>query len=52
MAGVLGAAEARPLRIEGMRPVGAYAYNIAFSDGHDSGLFTFERLRGLGDPAE
>lgn len=48
---VLSAAEARPLAVDGMRPVGAYAYNIAFSDGHDSGLFTFERLRELGDPA-
>ena len=45
---VLSAAEAQPLTIRGMRPVGAYAYNIAFSDGHDSGLFTLERLRGLG----
>lgn len=42
---VLSAAEARPLRIEAMRPVGTYAYNIVFSDGHHSGLFTFPRLR-------
>ena len=42
---VLSAAEARPMRIEGMQPVGTYAYNIAFSDGHHSGLFTFARLR-------
>ncbi len=48
---VLSAEEAQPLTIRGMRPVGAYAYNIAFSDGHDSGLFTFERLRGLGRPS-
>ncbi len=47
---VLSAAEAQPLTIRGMRPVGAYAYNIAFSDGHDSGLFTFDRLRTLGEP--
>jgi DUF971 family protein len=46
---VLSAAEARRLTIAGMRPVGAYAYNIAFSDGHDSGLFTLERLRDLGE---
>lgn len=46
---VLSAAETRPLTIAGMRPVGAYAYNIAFSDGHDSGLFTLERLRDLGE---
>lgn len=46
---VLSAAETQPLAIAGMRPVGAYAYNVAFSDGHDSGLFTFERLRELGE---
>lgn len=49
---VLSAAEAQPLAIRGMRPVGAYAYNIAFSDGHDSGLFTFDRLLTLGEPLE
>lgn len=42
---VLSAAEARPLRIESMRPVGTYAYNISFSDGHSSGIFTFALLR-------
>lgn len=45
---VLSLAEVQPLRIEGMRPVGNYAYNIAFSDGHDSGIFTFEFLREIG----
>ncbi|REK11395.1 MAG: DUF971 domain-containing protein [Planctomycetota bacterium] len=47
---VLSAAEARPLTIEGMRPVGHYAYAIAFSDGHDSGIYTLELLRSLGEP--
>jgi len=42
---VLSAAEARPLRVEAMRPVGTYAYAIAFSDGHSSGIFTFPLLR-------
>lgn len=42
---VLSTAEARPMRIDGMQPVGTYAYNIAFSDGHHSGLYTFARLR-------
>ncbi len=42
---VLSAAEARPMRIESMRPVGNYAYNITFSDGHSSGVFRFELLR-------
>jgi DUF971 family protein len=41
---VISAAEAKPLQIESMRPVGNYAYNILFSDGHGSGLFTFSML--------
>jgi DUF971 family protein len=41
---VLSAAEARPLRIDSMRPVGSYAYNIAFSDGHSSGIYPFAML--------
>ncbi len=45
---VLSQAEARPLKIVSMRPVGNYAYNIDFSDGHRSGLFTIELLRELG----
>jgi DUF971 family protein len=48
---VLSAAEAAPLTINGMKPVGSYAYAIAFSDGHDTGIFTFELLRELGQPA-
>jgi len=46
---ILSAAEAVPLDIAQMRPVGNYAYNIAFSDGHSSGLFTMELLRALGE---
>lgn len=42
---VLSAAEAKPLRVEGMQPVGSYAYNIAFSDGHSSGIYPFAMLR-------
>jgi DUF971 family protein len=42
---VLSAAEAQPLKIESMRPVGNYAYSIAFSDGHSSGVFLFDLLR-------
>ncbi|TWU45298.1 hypothetical protein Q31b_04690 [Novipirellula aureliae] len=43
---VLSAQEARPLRIESMSPVGSYAYNIAFSDGHSSGLYPMRLLAG------
>jgi DUF971 family protein len=45
---ILSMAEARPLRLLGMKPVGNYAYSIAFSDGHDTGIFTLEFLRELG----
>lgn len=47
---VLSLAEARPLAIAGMKPVGNYAYGIAFSDGHDTGIYTLELLRSLGEP--
>lgn len=45
---VLSTQEARPLTVEHIVPVGNYAYNISFSDGHDSGLFTFDYLLELG----
>lgn len=45
---ILSAAEAAPLRIAAMNPVGRYAYGIEFSDGHDTGIFTLESLRELG----
>jgi DUF971 family protein len=45
---VLSMAEARPLTVLGMRPVGNYAYSIAFSDGHDTGIYTLELLRSMG----
>ncbi len=46
---VLSAAETQPLRITHMEPMGRYAYAIKFSDGHDTGLFTLESLRELGE---
>jgi DUF971 family protein len=49
---VLSPAEARPLDIVSMRPVGNYAYSIEFSDGHNSGIFTFEYLRELAAVAD
>ena len=45
---VLSPEELRPLSIRGMEPVGSYAYKIDFSDGHDTGIYTLERLRELG----
>lgn len=46
---VLKPEETQPLRITKMEPMGRYAYSIHFSDGHDTGLFTLEFLRGLGE---
>jgi ATP-binding protein involved in chromosome partitioning len=40
--------DVHPLRIEG---VGRYAIQIAWSDGHESGIYPFRRLRALGDAA-
>lgn len=48
---VLSKAELEPLAITGMKPVGNYAYTIAFSDGHDTGIYSFELLRELGEEA-
>ena len=45
---ILSPGEAQPLRLLEMRPVGNYAYAIAFSDGHDTGIYTFELLRQIG----
>jgi DUF971 family protein len=33
-----------------MKPVGQYAYSIAFTDGHDTGIYTLEYLRELAVP--
>ena len=44
---VLSIAETQPLDIIKMHPVGNYAYNIHFSDGHSAGIFTFELLRSI-----
>jgi DUF971 family protein len=46
---VLSPAEAQPLRITGMTPTGSYAYSIDFSDGHNTGIFTLESLREMGE---
>lgn len=38
----------REVRITGLEPVGHYALRLAFSDGHDTGLFTWDYLYQLG----
>jgi DUF971 family protein len=45
---VLSMAETQPLRITAMTPVGRYAYSIDFSDGHNTGIYTLESLREMG----
>jgi DUF971 family protein len=45
---VLTTAQAQPLAIARMTPVGNYAYSIEFSDGHNTGIYSFEFLRQLG----
>lgn len=41
-------AKKKNVRIKELRPVGNYAVRIAFDDGHDTGLFTWDYLRLLG----
>ena len=40
------AEDVHPVRV---KTVGRYALNIIWSDGHESGIYPFERLRELGD---
>jgi ATP-binding protein involved in chromosome partitioning len=35
------------IKITGVNPIGRYAIAIAFSDGHNTGIYTFKRLRDL-----
>ena len=46
---VLSPQEAQPLRVTAMRPVGNYAYSIEFSDRHNTGIYSLEFLRRLGE---
>jgi DUF971 family protein len=38
----------RDVNIEEIRPVGNYAVCLAFSDGHDTGIYTWDNLYELG----
>lgn len=40
-----------PLRCDRVEPVGRYAVRLVFSDGHQTGLYTWAYLREI-DPAE
>jgi DUF971 family protein len=46
---ILKPEELAPIRATGMTPVGNYAYQIDFSDGHKTGIYSLEYLRELGD---
>jgi DUF971 family protein len=46
---IISEADIQPLRITAMKPVGNYAYSIDFSDGHNTGIYTLESLRELGE---
>jgi DUF971 family protein len=50
---ILSDAELRagPLRPLAMPSRGSYAYQVVWSDGHDTGIYTLEMLRKLCDPA-
>lgn len=42
----------RHVGVLGAEPVGRYAVRIRFSDGHDTGLYTWTYLRELGEQKE
>jgi len=37
------------IRLEGMEPVGSYAVRLSWTDGHSSGLYTWENLQKLAE---
>jgi DUF971 family protein len=49
---ILKSNELVPLAAVAMPRVGHYAYKIVWSDGHDSGIYTLEFLRELGQRPE
>lgn len=49
---VLAPTDLRPLTISKMEPVGNYAYSIEFSDGHNTGIYTLDLLRQLGQTGQ
>ena len=38
------------IKLADVKPVGRYGYNLVFSDGHSTGIYTFDTLRKLGKP--
>lgn len=48
---ILQPEEARPVTAKKVYPLGNYAYQIDFSDGHTTGIYSLDFLRKLGDKA-
>ena len=46
---ILKPEEAAPVRATAMSPIGNYAYQLDFSDGHKTGIFSLELLREIGE---
>ena len=47
---ILDPGSIRPdLKLAGMENIGTYAVQLAWNDGHSSGLYTWETLRSIGD---
>ena len=44
--------EKKQVKIVNLTPVGHYAIQITFDDGHDTGLYTWQTFRELGDNFE
>jgi DUF971 family protein len=42
----------RQVKIAAVNPVGRYAVRLVFDDGHDTGLYSWDLLRQLGDERE
>jgi DUF971 family protein len=50
---ILDPGSIRPdLKLAGMENIGTYAVQIAWNDGHSSGLYTWELLWSIGDGGE
>jgi DUF971 family protein len=49
---ILAPGEAGPVRATSMSPVGNYAYQVDFSDGHKTGIYSLELLREIGEAEE
>lgn len=46
---ILKPEEAQPVKALRLEPLGNYAYHIDFSDGHNTGIYSIEFLRKLGE---